>query len=332
MNEPKRLLDEGASDLERDLLGAGARLSAPRGMETRVWNGVSARVSAVAVGGVVGGAVAASTTKAAASSGAGGAAVGGGAGVGGAAVGGGLKAGAAGVLAFKTKLVVAALVVAGASTGGALVATRLPVAAPAPTVQNVQSTPTSTTPPTARRADDAPRPQISPPAEEVATASAPPAERAPVVAVVPAGLRRSAKVGPAHAAPETKVIHEASSAPATSATASAAPTAARANEADPAKAEAASQLREDARALQEARAALGAGDPAAAERRLAAISPTTVLGPERDALRVRVAAARGDRARASTLAAAFLRSYPNSPLAPQIEALREKMIRPTPNE
>lgn len=296
MNDPKRWLeDEAATDLERDLLGAGTRLSAPRGMEARVWRGVGAKLSATAAIG----AVAASTTKAAASgagagSGAGGAVVGG-------AAAGGLKASAAGAIAFKTKLVIAALVVAGASTGGALVATRMP-ASPSTPAQNMQSAPISTTAaaaPTVRER----APEHAPAPPEVAT----PVETAPVATAPEHAAPRVAKPSPGRAAPtqETKTTGETA-------------TPAVHDEVEQPKPEAASRLREDARALQEARAALAAGDPNAAEQRLAASSPTTMLAPERDALRVRIAAARGDHARASALASAFLRSYPKSPLAPQM--------------
>ncbi len=197
---------------------------------------------------------------------------------------------------------IAALVVAGASTGGALVATRIP-ASPSTPAQNVQSTPTSTAAPTAHeRAERGPAPA------EHATPIDPAPIAAPVVAATE-NAARAAKPTPVRAAPpqarETKAASE-SAAPAVH------------DEVERPKPEAASRLREDARALQEARAALAAGDPTAAEQRLAASSPTTVLAPERDALRVRIAAARGDHARASALAAAFLRSYPNSPLAPQM--------------
>ena len=93
---------------------------------------------------------------------------------------------------------------------------------------------------------------------------------------------------------------------------------------EPARPVAISKLREEAALLQEARAALGRGDTVAARAKLAdarARFPNGQLGEERDALDVRLASDSGDRARAASLARAFVERYPDSPLRAGVESI-----------
>lgn len=84
-----------------------------------------------------------------------------------------------------------------------------------------------------------------------------------------------------------------------------------------------SKLREEAALLQEARAALGRGDTAVARTKLEDARsrfPKSQLAQERDALDVRLASESGDRARAASLARAFVEHYPDSPLRGSVES------------
>ncbi|MEA2752128.1 MAG: hypothetical protein QOI41_6271, partial [Myxococcales bacterium] len=92
----------------------------------------------------------------------------------------------------------------------------------------------------------------------------------------------------------------------------------------PAHPAAISKLREEAALLQEARAALGRRDTVTARVKLAdarARFPSSQLGEERDALDVRLASESGDRARAASLARAFVEHYPDSPLRAGVESI-----------
>lgn len=88
-----------------------------------------------------------------------------------------------------------------------------------------------------------------------------------------------------------------------------------------------SELREEAALVDEARAALAAGDLGTASDRLAradARFPRGRLAEEREALAVRIASAAGDGVRASKLARAFLARHPTSPLRPSMESIAKK--------
>jgi len=84
-----------------------------------------------------------------------------------------------------------------------------------------------------------------------------------------------------------------------------------------------SSLLPEARLLREARDALVRGDVGTAEANLARARGLghASLAEERDALAVRCADARGDRARARRLGEAFLATYPSSPSALQISKI-----------
>jgi predicted Zn-dependent protease len=86
----------------------------------------------------------------------------------------------------------------------------------------------------------------------------------------------------------------------------------------------ASRLREESRALGEAREALRSGDAEGAIERLDALGnryPDGILAQEREALAIEALYRVGKRDAAQTRAAAFLRAYPSSPHATKIRAL-----------
>jgi hypothetical protein len=90
----------------------------------------------------------------------------------------------------------------------------------------------------------------------------------------------------------------------------------------------ASALAEEASLVEQSRAALAGGDVGGARAKLAeadARYPRGQLGEERDALRVRLAAASGDPRRAAVLARAFLERHPGSVLRPSIEPFAKKV-------
>ncbi len=92
-----------------------------------------------------------------------------------------------------------------------------------------------------------------------------------------------------------------------------------------------SKLREEAALLQQARVALGQGDIMTARGKLADARsrfPNSQLGEERDALDVRIAYAAGDRARAASLARAYVERYPESPLRAGVEAMGRDQEKP----
>jgi hypothetical protein len=87
------------------------------------------------------------------------------------------------------------------------------------------------------------------------------------------------------------------------------------------------QLREEAALVEQARAALNAGDVNAARERLALTDrrfPSGRLQEERDALEIRVVAASGDASRAASMARAFLSRYPSSPAGASIRKIAER--------
>lgn len=86
--------------------------------------------------------------------------------------------------------------------------------------------------------------------------------------------------------------------------------------------ERASRLREESRLLSEARDALRRGDSSGALRKLDEARtrfPGGVLAQEREALTIEALYRGGQRAAAASLAASFLRAYPNSPHATRIQ-------------
>lgn len=204
--------------------------------------------------------------------------------------------------ALKTKLVVAALVVGGSgATAGAIAVTR---EAPAPATLGA---PASATPAalraTANRAVAArtrTRPTPEAPPSDATPSDTPPAfERAPAHVDAPDAKRAPART----TRRATAAVEPAEVAPA------------------PAASAAPSRLLAEAAVLRDARAALAAGDVARAEAALGSLDQSATLAEERDALLVRCAAARGDRATAASRGARFLADYPKSPLGPQIQAI-----------
>ena len=293
MKEPRRLLSEtDTSPLAQSLLAAGRARPERDGARERVWG---------AVGVAVAGGAALAATSASASAGAS-------AGAGAGAGAGAAKSVGVAVALTKVKVIVAAVLIATTAAGGAAYVTH---EQGRDNADRVLTSPLSPAVQTARISS------VLPPFER-------PSEPAPV----------NPDVLPVASAEATTFIHTQSEAQSdTQPTHPTQPTQPRAAHAraeskprptvDAAKNVSVSELREEAAMLGDVRSALAAGDGGTAAARLdeaRARFPRTRLGQERDALEIRVAIANGDRARASTLARAFVTRYPDSPFRPGIEA------------
>ena len=292
MKEPRRLLSEtDTSPLAHSMLAAGRARRERDGARQRVWG---------AVGVAVAGGAALAATSASASAGAGA----------GAGAGAAKSVGVA-VALTKVKVIVAAVLIATTAAAGAAYVTheqgrdnadRGLTSPLSPAVQTARIS--SALPPSERSSERAPvNPDVLPVASAEATTfihtqSEAQPDTQPTQPTQPTQLTQPRA---AHARAESKPR----------------PTV------DAAKNVSVSELREEAGMLGDVRSALAAGDGGTAAARLdeaRARFPRTRLGQERDALEIRVAIANGDRARASTLARAFVTRYPDSPFRPGIEA------------
>ncbi len=263
MNE-RRLLDDDASALEREVLSTWNDEKAPEATRTR-----ALRLAAEAAGLAV---VAAGATK-------------GLAGLGAKGVGWGTS--------WLVKGLAMALFV---GTSAAIVAAALTSAAPVADVNEppaplTRATPVASASPVAR-------------APVVVTEAAPPHTSARLETPVP--RVRLARRTPIAAPVPAPTINAQGPAPAS--TGSSAP-----------------RFTEEVRMLGDAKSALAAKDP---ERALLALDtfatlyPSSVLAPEAEVLRIDAHVARGDRARARALAAAFLAERPSSPYRRHVQSVR----------
>jgi len=284
----RRLIDEGASVLEREVLAAWEDEKAPRATRVR-----AARLAVEVAGLTV---VAAGTAHGAA-------------GLGAKGLGWGfswLAKGLAMALFVGASATVVTSVVTGVTGAGPLAAAFAPSPPPARLVGRSGPIPSAKLgPASARPAPTTPMTPVAPrkaviPVNQTVRSAPPPREQRHDV---PRGERASEPVS--------------SAAPASSAS-PASPTPGVA---------AAPRFTDEVRMLGDVRAALAAHDPARGLLVLdtfATVYPTSVLTPEAEVLRIDAVLARGDRALARKLATAFLAARPKSPYRPHVEGVLEK--------
>jgi hypothetical protein len=288
----RRLMDEGASVLEREVLAAWEDEKAPRATRVR-----AARLAVEVAGLTV---VAAGTVQGAA-------------GLGAKGLGWGfswLAKGLAMALFVGASATVVTAVVSGVAGEGPLVAAFAPTfPAPPPTrlVRSSGSIPSAKLDPASAPPAPTPMTQVAPP-----TAGIPVNE--PVRSAQPLREQR-------HDVPRG----ERASKPASSA--APASSASPASPASPSPGVAAPRFTDEVRMLGDVRAALTAHDPARGLVVLdtfATVYPASVLTAEAEVLRIDAVLSRGDRALARKLATAFLAARPKSPYRQHVEGVLEK--------